>query len=37
MTVTTDPATRQAFITGLRDLADYLTSHPAVTVPPVRR
>src|SRR5436190_2725938 len=24
---------RQAFITGLRDLADYLASHPAVAIP----
>jgi hypothetical protein len=30
---TTDPGTRQAFITGLRDLADYLASNPAVSVP----
>ncbi len=34
MSFTTDPATRQAFITGLRDLADYLASHPAVAIPP---
>ncbi len=27
----TDP--RQAFITGLRDLADYLASHPVVAIP----
>ena len=33
MSVTTDPATRQAFITGLRDLADYLDRHPVVPVP----
>jgi hypothetical protein len=33
MSFTTDPATRQAFITGLRDLADYLDRHPAVPVP----
>ena len=33
MSSTTDPATRQAFITGLRDLADYLDQHPAVAVP----
>ena len=33
MSLTTDPATRQAFITGLRDLADYLDQHPAVPVP----
>ena len=29
----TDPAIRQAFVTGLRDLADYLDQHPAVPVP----
>jgi hypothetical protein len=29
----TDPDRRQAFITGLRDLAWYLASHPAVPVP----
>ena len=33
MSFTTDSATRQAFITGLRDLADYLDQHPAVPVP----
>ena len=33
MSFTTDPAARQAFITGLRDLADYLDQHPAVPVP----
>ena len=33
MSFTTDTATRQAFITGLRDLADYLDRHPAVPVP----
>ena len=33
MSLTTDTATRQAFITGLRDLADYLDQHPAVPVP----
>jgi hypothetical protein len=33
MRFTTDPATRQAFITGLRALADYLDRHPAVPVP----
>jgi hypothetical protein len=33
MSFTTEPAIRQAFITGLRDLADYLASHPAVPVP----
>jgi hypothetical protein len=27
------PEDRQAFITGLRDLASYLASHPAVPVP----
>jgi hypothetical protein len=31
MSITTD--TRQAFITGLRDLADYLDQHPAVAIP----
>jgi hypothetical protein len=30
---TTDLSTRQAFITGLRDLADYLDQHPAVAIP----
>ena len=30
---TTSPDDRQAFITGLRDLASYLASHPAVPVP----
>jgi hypothetical protein len=30
---TTDPRIRQAFITGLRDLAGYLARHPAVPVP----
>jgi hypothetical protein len=30
---TTDPVIRQAFITGLRDLADYLDQHPAVAIP----
>lgn len=30
----TDPATRKAFITGLHDLADYLTANPDVPVPP---
>lgn len=30
---TTDTAKRDAFITGLRDLADYLTAHPGVSVP----
>ena len=33
MSLSTDTATRQAFITGLRDLADYLDRHPAVPVP----
>ena len=33
MSPATDPATRQAFITGLRDLAFYLANHPAVPVP----
>ena len=33
MSSTTDLSTRQAFITGLRDLADYLASHPAVAIP----
>ena len=33
MSLTTDAATRQAFITGLRDLADYLDRHPAVAIP----
>ena len=33
MSFTTDPGARQAFITGLRDLADYLARHPAVAVP----
>ncbi len=27
------PDARQAFITGLRDLADYLDQHPAVAIP----
>lgn len=29
----TNPHQRQAFITGLRDLAAYLASHPAVPIP----
>ena len=33
MSFTTDPGIRQAFITGLRDLADYLDQHPAIPVP----
>jgi hypothetical protein len=30
----TDPAVRDRFITGLRQLADYLDTHPDVPVPP---
>jgi hypothetical protein len=30
----TDPAIRDQFITGLRQLADYLATHPDVPVPP---
>jgi hypothetical protein len=33
MHYTTLPATREQFITGLRELADYLEAHPAVPVP----
>ena len=33
MSFTTDPGIRQAFITGLRDLADHLDAHPAIPVP----
>ena len=33
MPLTTTTDARQAFITGLRDLADYLDRHPAVAVP----
>jgi hypothetical protein len=33
MSPATGPGHRQAFITGLRDLAQYLASHPAVPVP----
>jgi hypothetical protein len=33
MQYTTQPAVRHTFITGLRDLAAYLDSHPAVPVP----
>jgi hypothetical protein len=33
MLYTTDPDTRDWFITSLRQLADYLASHPAVPVP----
>jgi hypothetical protein len=29
----TDPDTRKAFITSLRDLADYLTGRPGIPVP----
>ena len=32
MSMTTDPAAREAFITGLRDLADFLAAHPGVAV-----
>jgi hypothetical protein len=31
--MSTDPAARAAFIAGLRELADFLESHPAVAVP----
>jgi hypothetical protein len=33
MSYTIDTITRQAFTTGLRDLADYLDQHPAVAIP----
>ena len=33
MSLTIDSSPRRAFITGLRDLADYLARHPAVAVP----
>ena len=33
MSSTTDTAIRRAFITGLRDLAEYLDQHPAVAIP----
>jgi hypothetical protein len=33
MSPATNPDHRQAFITGLQDLARYLASHPAVPVP----
>jgi len=33
MYYTTQPTARTGFITGLRELADYLDSHPAVPVP----
>lgn len=32
MSMTTDPATRAAFIAGLRDLADFLDTNPNVAV-----
>lgn len=32
MSMTTDPAAREAFIAGLRDLADFLAANPAVPV-----
>jgi hypothetical protein len=32
MSMTTDPAKREAFIAGLRDLADFLAAHPGVAV-----
>lgn len=32
MSMTTDPATREAFIAGLRDLADFLAANPNVAV-----
>lgn len=32
MSMTTDPAAREAFIAGLRDLADFLAANPAVAV-----
>jgi hypothetical protein len=35
MQYTTQPAARAEFITGLRDLADYLATHPGVPVPQV--
>lgn len=31
--MTTDPAVREAFLAGLRDLADFLAAHPGVAVP----
>jgi hypothetical protein len=31
--LTTDPAAREAFIAGLRELADFLAASPAVPVP----
>jgi hypothetical protein len=33
MSGSTDPATRDQFITGLRDLADYLAANPTLPVP----
>jgi hypothetical protein len=33
MSLTTDPNVRQPFVTGLRDLADYLARHPYLVVP----
>lgn len=33
MTMTTDPERRQAFVAGLRELADFLAANPAVAVP----
>jgi hypothetical protein len=33
MSFTIDPNVRQPFITGLRDLADYLARHPHLAVP----
>jgi hypothetical protein len=33
MSFTTDTSTRQAFITGLRELADHLDQHPEIPVP----
>lgn len=33
MSMTTSPAAREAFIAGLRDLADFLAANPAVPVP----
>jgi hypothetical protein len=32
MSMTTDPAVREAFIAGLRDLADFLAANPALAV-----
>ena len=33
MSLTIDPNARQPFVTGLRDLADYLARHPRLAVP----